>query len=148
MGQFKYNPKDAVQCLVEGDYPATITGAEEKTSKTDKPMLVITFKVYSNQSAYAQREVELKEYIVPEMAWKLKRIARAIGAEAAFLKGEFFAADYVGRNLTLTLIVEETADYGDQNRVKAYKPMISMVPQAPPTFQADPSQMKDETIPF
>lgn len=101
-------------------------------------MLVIYFTVHTERRG----KIELKEYVVSDMAWKLKRIAQAIGAEAAFLKGEFFAADYVGRNLLLHLTVDETKDFGDQNRIKAYKAYAGAMPA--PTQQPQ----TDEMIPF
>ena len=105
-------------------------------------MIVIYYRVYAPRGEY-----EVKDYITETMAWKLKRLAKAIGAEASFLKYEFFAKDYVGRNLTLVLKVEESDEYGDQNRVKAYKPFIGTVPAASAPMSARPQQV-DESIPF
>ena len=119
----RYDPKQAVACLPEDSYQATLKTAEETISKSNKDMLVISFDVYAPQGVF-----HLKEYIVKESLWKLKRIAQAVGAEASFAKGEFFAADYVGRNLTLDLIVEESPDFGDQNRIKAYRKSTGSTP--------------------
>ncbi len=81
-------------------------------------MLTITFKVYTPTG----NTFQLRDYIVMESLWKLKRLAQAVGSEAAFERGEFFASDYTGRNLTLELKVEQSAEFGDQNKIKAYKP--------------------------
>ena len=152
----KYKPEQAIACLPQGDYEATIERAEEVTSKTNKPMLVISYKVYGPHN----RTIEIKDYIVEEMLWKLKRIATAIGQMDAFNKGEFFAADYVSHNLTLTLTVEENSDFGDQNRIKAYKQLSRTGTAARPasnpspvksyagSIAAPPMENQDGDIPF
>ena len=103
-------------------------------------MLVITFEVHSEKRG--KREVI--ERIVETMSWRLKRIAQAIGAEASFLKGEFFANDYIGRHLLLTLTVEDHPKYGEQNRVKAFRPYIGPAPSSAPVAEHHP----DEGVPF
>jgi len=110
-----YNPKDAVSCLEEGVYKATIEGAEETVSKNNNEMIVFTLKVYGRYTA------TLKDWIVvPAAIWKLKRVAEAIGKIDHFATGEFDADEYIGANLCVELAVESSDKYGDQNRVRNY----------------------------
>ena len=134
---FKYNPSEAIACLPEGEYPATIKKAEEAISKASNAMIVLTFEVHDEKRG--RREVV--DYITEAMAWKLKRIAQAIGAESSFLKGEFFANDYIGRHLLLNLTVEENAKYGEQNKIKSYLRYTGAAPSAPVVHT-------EENIPF
>ena len=136
---FRYNPAEAIACLPAGDYPSTIKSAQEETSKQGNAMLVIVFDVHSEKRG--RREVT--EYITESMSWKLKRIAQAIGAESSFVKGEFFANDYIGRHLLLTLTVEDSPKYGEQNRVKSFKPYIGPAPSSAPV-----SEHHGDEIPF
>src|SRR3990167_615490 len=118
---FQYNPKDAVTCNPPGRYQATIEKAEETESKAHNPIVVLTFKVYRPSGT----TFTLTEYIVAATVWKLKKISKVIGGEAAFDKGHFEAADYVGRNLELDVTVEFDEKYGDQNRIKSYYPLTN-----------------------
>lgn len=141
----KYDPRSAISCLPEGTYEATIEKAEETTSKAGKDMVVMHFKVYSNKG-----ETVLKEYIVGETLFKLKRIAQAIGGEAAFDKGEFVPEDYQGRNLSLELTVEEDPEFGDKNRIKRYQKLErkSARPAAKQSARAFDVGQGDDDIPF
>lgn len=131
----KYNPQDALDCLPEGEYDATIEKAEETTSKAGKEMVVLTYRVYGS------REATVKDYITEKALFKLKRVAKAIGQEAAFESGVFKAADYEGRNLRLSLIVK-TDDYGDKNEIRGY-----MASQLGGKAKAAPL-VEDSDIPF
>ena len=119
----QYNPKDASQCLPAGEYQATIMKAVETQSKNGKDMLAFQFKIYGP----GNRVAILTEYIVAEVLWKLKNIAKAVGQLAAFETGEFRESDYVGRNLAVALEVEESPEFGEQNRIKAYRVSVSGV---------------------
>lgn len=118
----KYDPKQAISCLQKGEYAATIEKAEESTSKAGAQMLVFQFRVYSGN-----RELVIKEYIVEATLFKLKQIAKAINQLPAFESGEFNEADYVGRNLTVELDIEED-DFGEKNRIKKYKCLAHPIP--------------------
>lgn len=115
----KYNPKAAVACLAANVYDASIDKMEAGTTKKgDKDMVTATLRLYTDLG-----ERTIKEWIVmPDFAWKLKRIAKAIGKLAAFDSGEFDPRDYEGEVLAVELVVEESEEYGDQNRIKAFLP--------------------------
>lgn len=113
-----YNPADATQVLPAGDYPATLIAVEEKVSKKGNDMLELSFKAWGKD-----RHSTVFEYIVfPTFVWKLKRLARAFGAEAEFEAGTFDPEKYIQQNLTLTLDVEEQERFEPKNVIKAYGP--------------------------
>jgi len=119
---FSYDPRDAIRCLPEGDYQATVEEMQETTSKAGNPMLVVTYKVY----ATGRGEFSLKEYIVKQTTWKLKQLAKAVNAN--FESGEVVQDEYVGRNVVLSLGVEEDAEYGDKNIITAVKAAVTRTP--------------------
>lgn len=131
----QYNPADAVQCVAEGDYMATIVTVEEKQSQAGNEMHVIGYMVYAGD-----RQVQVLDYIpYPKMTWRLKRLAQALGQEDGFKAGKFDPEAFIGSNVTLTLIVEERDGYDPQNRIKAWSQCSTAAPNssdAPP--EADP----------
>ncbi len=123
---FKYNPADATTTWPDGDYEATLVKVDDEPSKnTGAEMLTLTFKVYNGS-----KEITLKDYIVaPSTVFKLKKLAVALGEGVAFGLGKFDPCDHLNANLLLTLATEESDDYGDKNKIKAYKP-LSRTPAA------------------
>lgn len=123
---FRYHPDDANISWPAGDYQATIERVEEKTSSKGDPMLVVHFKAYS-PDGHTQN---LTEYITnPPKAsgrkgniFKLRQIAIALGAYDDFKLAKFDVEDHTGENIIVTLAQEVSAEYGDQNKIKAYKP--------------------------
>lgn len=150
MSKFRYDPAKAVSCLPEGEYEATIDKAEETTSKAGNDMVVLELLVYDGSRSY-----RLKEHIVEENLWKLKKIAKAVGSEEAFASGEFNPSDYVGRNLRVALTVKEDEKYGDQNQIKSCKPSgYSGELRTPPPAKSKPvaagvaAESSGDDIPF
>lgn len=112
-----YNPKDARECLPEGEYDAEITTVAEKTSKAGNPMLEVTLSAMQNG-----RPWPVREYIVnPATLYKLKQIARALGCLQEFEEGRFDLQDHVGRVVKVVLSVEVQPGYQDKNQVKSYR---------------------------
>lgn len=148
---FAYDPADAVMVQPEGDYPAVVSGWDDKESKAGDPMLTMMFTVYAPDGT----STEMKDYIVnppkasgkKSMIWKLKRIAQALGQEEAFTAGTFDIAQHMGHNLTVTLKIKSQAGFDDQNVIQAYKPAGASGPKAfvPP---ADEKGVDDSDLPF
>ena len=115
----KYNPKDAALVWPEGDYQATLEIAEETVSKAGEQMHALTFTAYNGE-----RTMNVRDYIVyPGFTWKLKRLARALGAEEEFKAGNFDLNEHQGRNLTLKLGIQPAKDgFDERNRVLGYAP--------------------------
>lgn len=141
----KYDPKEASNCLPPGDYQATIMKAVETASKSGKEMIVIEFKVYGP----GNRTIIVDDYILREFLWKLKRIATAIGRLNEFNSGEFVPEHYIGCNCTVTLDIEDSPDFGEQNRVRGCKSSTTRQTQnySEPLPPPPPSR-NDADIPF
>lgn len=136
----KYDPKDAVLCLPEGDYMATIEAVEEKVSQSGNDMHVITYTVYSGE-----KSVRVVDYIpYPTMTWRLKRLAQALGQEAQFKAGKFDPEAYIGSNVTVTLEIQSQAGYDDKNRIKAW----SAATVTKPSAIAAEALPADDDLPF
>lgn len=128
----KYNPADAVLCLPEGDYMATIAEVEERVSQSGNDMHVITYTVYAGE-----RQVRIVDYIpYPSMTWRLKRLAQALGNEDAFKSGKFDPSECIGSNVIVTLEVQKQDGYDDKNRIKAWS-VYSTAPVAVAPAAAD-----------
>jgi Protein of unknown function (DUF669) len=129
---FQYDPEMASSAWPAGSYEATITKTEESLSKKfSDPMLIVSYKIYGGPAGPTKGKVreDLKDYITapPREAertgslFKLKAIAQALGAYEKF-KGKTLKPknDLVGKNLIVNLTVEESAQFGDQNRIESY----------------------------
>lgn len=140
---FNYNAKDAVQCLPEGDYDATIVSAEEAKAKTGAQMIVVKYKVYTPDG----REVPLTDRIVlPAFTWKLKKIAKAIGKADKFEDGTLGPDDLFNENVKLSLKVEEQQGYEPQNQIKSIG--SSSLAVSRPTRATTAAPMTEDDIPF
>ena len=112
-----YKPEDAVRVWPEGDYQATLEGVEETTSQAGNSMHALTFTVYDGDG-----KMTVTDYIVyPAFTWKLKKLAIAFGAEAAFDAGTFSPADFEKKNLAVKLGIQKAkGDFDERNRVLGY----------------------------
>lgn len=124
-----YNPKDAVQCWAPGDYQATLTNVEDKTSKAGNPMQVWTFRAYHDDG----REQLITDYVViPAATFKIKQLAVALGKKADFDGGTFQADDYINSDVTLELVVDQQDGYDDKNKVKKVRNVRDIADAAAP----------------
>jgi hypothetical protein len=118
-----YNPKDADKpVLPEGEYEAVIEHAEHKFSKANKPMCVVKLRVYGDT------EIIVYEYLTGEMAWKVKKLAKAVGKDAEFEAGLFDPVNCIGMNLRVELKIQQDDAYGDKNKVGKFLPSSASVP--------------------
>ena len=111
-----YNPKDASSAIPEGWYNAIIEDISAGTTKKGQPMQIVAFRVYG------PREMVLKEYFHAASLWKYKNLAKAFGKLAEFNAGQFDAANFRNKSLDVELAVEDSPEYGEQNRVKGFAP--------------------------
>lgn len=147
-----FNPRDGVACLGEGVYDASVKSCYKATSKAGNQMVVVEFTVYDGA-----REVELKEFSTLAKPWKLNRLCKCLGAQAAYDSGSVEAVSkaVVGRNLKLHLEVESDDTYGDKNYVNKYE-SSTLASAAPAPAKARPAAdagkplppMDDSEIPF
>ncbi len=157
----KYDPKDASNCLPEGEYPATLEklvdtddqGNPLTSRKTGYPMEYIVWRVYPPEGS----ERVLRQYITQNTAaWRYSEISKAAGekAVAEFKAGTFDPSNYVGENFTLALSKQDGPN-GEQNNIDkvlasslgAAKPKASGAKQAQKTAAAGGAMSPDD-IPF
>lgn len=114
---WQYNPKDAVQCLPEGEYDAVLVAVAEKTSKAGNSMLALEWSVYGDS-----KNPTVKDFVVnPHSIYRLRLIARAMGKGEEFEAGKFNLADHIQERIRVKLKVEEQeGGFDDQNRIHAY----------------------------
>lgn len=138
-----YNPKDAVQCLPAGIYRAFLKSVSEEKSKSGRDMYVCGWSIVRGDG-----EMPFRDWVVlPEFTWKLKRMAKAFGAEKEFDKGKFDPMDYIGKSADLELSVESD-DEGDQNRIKRWSKPEGAAQKPAKAPVAEHGEVADEDIPF
>lgn len=145
---FTYDPKKTSECWPEGEYRATLKKVEDTTSKNSgNNMTVVTFEVHNND-----RTMSIRDYLVEGYAWanaKYKYIAQALGRGEEFIAGQFDAANYIGNNVMLVLSIEDSDQYGEQNRIKKYIPSDKKAePSQKPQAPGDLKPVTDDEIPF
>lgn len=113
----EYNAKDAVtEPWPAGNYPAVLAAVEEKQSKSSGAwMYVVTFNVYSGAKARS-----LKSYMVLGKPFMLRALSLGLGAYDEFKADRFDPARYLNDNVTLTLAVEDSPEYGAQNKITGF----------------------------
>ncbi len=117
-----YNPKDASGAWPEGDYVAVLAKVEDAISKTSgQPMQVWHIECHNE----AGKTRTIREYVTASTAGKIKALARAVDQLAAFNAGEFQADDHVGANFRVELKVEDSEQYGPQNKIQGLRPLSS-----------------------
>lgn len=113
--------KAAIRTLLDaGEYDALIREAVEKRSKSNKPMIELVVEVWDAEGSSRI----LRDWLTAADlgAAKLLHCAEAVGALAKWEAGDISAADFRGRNVVVTIIVETRRGYGDTNRIDNYAP--------------------------
>lgn len=112
-----YDSKNANKCWPKGDYDATLANVEDTTSKrTGQPMQKWTIEVYNKEG----KKTTLFNYVTAGFPLSVKMLAKALGKETEFKANQFQADDHVGANFRVTLDIEDNAEYGEQNKIKAW----------------------------
>ena len=134
----RYNPKDAIVVIPEGEYEASISNVNglakdggPLTTKNGDPMEQVTFDVYVGDVVRKHSEYFVSS---PKALWRYKRLAQALGVADQFKAGDFEASNYIGSNLRLGITIEDDAAYGERNRVEAFNPsdVAASIPPPPP----------------
>lgn len=149
---FEYDPKDASNVLKADTYDASIkTVSDTKDdgsplrSKAGEAMQKVTFEVYPAEGKPRQ----ITDFFTAKSGlFRYKKLATALGKQADFAAKKFNAADFQGANLRLELIIEESKEYGEQNRIAAYHPPANGKPVMNLAGAAAGNGGKDEDIPF
>lgn len=123
-----YNSKDASNAWPKNDYHAVLKSVEDAISKSSgQPMQVWTIEVYSPGG----KTKLIKEYVTAAAPFKLKSLAIALGKQADFTRNTFQADDHIGANFTVSLDIEDSDQFGEQNKIKSYKAWAGTKPPTP-----------------
>lgn len=127
-------------------YTETREDGSEMTTKNGDPMCRVRFEVYVGDQTRT-----LSDYFIGgKMIWRYKRLAQAIGQEDAFKAETFSAENHIGENLRIELAVEESDEYGEQNRITKFMPKATGAAAKAPAKQATgkPEPITADDIPF
>lgn len=146
----KFDPSEADSNVPAGQYDISIEGCEIRRGKTSGTQYAaLSLRVYG-----PDREVEINDNVMLEGrgTFRLKNLMLACGLRQQFEAGNFEPNDVIGKSLSAELEVEQSDQYGDQNRVKKYHPGTSVGRKASaPVKRPAQSQKADiaaDDIPF
>lgn len=121
-----YNPEDATETIPEGEYDAVVKFAEHGVSKSKgRPQCKVGITIYG------PREIKVYDYLSPDAVWKIKQFAIAVGEREVFESGNFDPVKYTERNIRVKVKIEESDQYGDQNKIVKYLPSAQGSAPAP-----------------
>jgi hypothetical protein len=133
----------------EGEYGFEVTACDNTTSKSGNKMLAISLRIYSGE-----KQTTVKDWLVesdsPLPLMKLRHYCRAVGAMEAYETGTVDSFPGVGSAGKLKLGIEDSVEYGPQNRVSDYLPAPEGVqPTGVPAAQTKRAMAaQDSSIPF
>lgn len=123
--------------LPVGEYTVVIENAEQKTSKAGAPMVEVIYSI--TEPHYQNRKIY--DYFVLNNDTGLQRLKRMCKQlYPALPRPDFLTSvnEVIDKHLTLKLDVTFDARYGEQNKVKDYKPVpTNTAPGTPPQQATD-----------
>lgn len=118
-------------------YPATVTKAVDKVSKSGNEMIEITLSVYSDDGSHRV----VTDYLMAAMMHKLFHFAEATGLMDAYSEGTIRAADCEGREVFVKIGIDPAkGDFAAKNVAKDYFSPKSEARHA--TAKAEPKSEK------
>lgn len=109
----------ARRCWAIGIYDATCIGAEEKTSKTNLPMLKVQLRVYND----AGGTLMIDDYLLPThptVSYRFKHFCEAAGLDAEYQSGTITADTCLNRDVKVKLGIEKQEGYDERSKVADY----------------------------
>ncbi len=140
-----FDPKDErelrdAMCWPAGIYDFEVVNADWKTSKSGNAMMALTLKIFDPDS---DRTRQVKDWLVesdaPTCLMKLRHYCATVGDIAAYESGSLQNFPGQGACGKLKLSIEQTEQWGSQNKVADYikpkpegeeKPALGGVPRA------------------
>lgn len=112
--------EDAAGCLQPGEYDAVVKTAVEKTSQKGNPMIAVALTVFGPEG----KEVEVKDWLLSTEGGqrKLQAFCKSGDIWDTYQAGELCADSLADLNVCVALKIEDSDDYGPQNRVARYVP--------------------------
>jgi hypothetical protein len=104
--------------LPEGEYICTVVSAEEVVSKAGNAMVKLVLTTIGPDGNPAK----LFDYLVSSegAVWKIEQFCTSAGLEDKLQAEELEALDCEGREVQAAVVVEESEQYGVQNKVTKY----------------------------
>jgi hypothetical protein len=115
--------------LPKGIYTAEVFDAQDTKSKAGNDMIKLNLRVYHNDG-----KVLLNDYLIEDLAYKIRHFCVAAGILDVYERGELSAADCKNHTIQVRLTVKKSEEYGDQNNIADY-----VVPK-------DGNSAKDESL--
>lgn len=118
----KFQPKTDQQiatenCLTPGQYDFEVIAATDKKSQKGNDMIELKLKVYPNDDSGART---IFDYLLEQMAFKLRHFAYAVGLGETYERGELTAAMCSGHSGKVALRI-------GQDKEKKYPPKNEVV---------------------
>lgn len=127
--------------LPEATYDVEVVEAIEKQSKSGNDMIVLELRVYTDGG-----HRDLTDYVVSNLAWKVKGAAKGFGLLAEYESGELSANDFLGKSGKAKIGRQgPSGDFGPKNVIKGYEPKMQATFSAP---AGGGKAMMDDDIPF
>jgi hypothetical protein len=114
--------------LHDGTYPATVTKAEEKVSRSGNDMIALTLRVEAPEGG----SVLVNDWLIPneKNMWKVYAFCEAAGLADRYMSGGLSANDCLGACVNVKVKNEFSEQFGEQARVKGYiKPEVAAMPE-------------------
>lgn len=118
----RFEPKTEKQIAEEGLIPDgtvcdfEVVEAEDAVSKAGNEMIAVKLKVWRPSGG----TTILRDWLVSTLQRKILDFAKATGMADAYHAGTFDASDLIGKAGKLKVKVENSPDYGAQNKVSYY----------------------------
>lgn len=118
----KFTPKTEAEIQAEGLIPNNtecdfeVIEAEEKQSKAGNDMIALKLRVWRPDGG----TVTMRDWLVSNFPAKILGFAKSAGMEAEYAAGELSAETVEGKTGRLKVKIEDSADYGPQNKVGFY----------------------------
>lgn len=137
----RFDPKDAVNLMPDGEYDAEIVDAEEQRSSKGNDMMKLTVRVFPGGGP----RIVFDYAVVPSTLYKLKQLAGAAGLADKFASGELQAEDVKGQSVRVTIGTEPAKNGFDaKNKITRYLPQVAG--EMPGRSSTPPRH--DDDIPF
>ncbi len=124
----RFDPKSdeeiqTMDLMDEGIYPCQVEHATDKISKSGNEMIELKLRIWDANG----RERLIFDYLLPQMAKKLKHFAVNAGLQEKYDNGTILADDCVGKTMAVELFVQlgkpkpdGSGDYPAKNSVRDY----------------------------
>lgn len=121
----KTNEELQREALLEpGYYDFEVVSAEDAVSKSGSEMIALKLRIFSDRG-----ERSVRDWLLPNMSYKLRHFAETTGLLPAYEAGTFNAEDCKGRTGRVLLKIETQEGYQPKNSVRDYEKQAVRKPE-------------------